>query len=238
MLSQRRNGNNFFTKAVAVSSSPIGPFEVYSWDSGLKTGSDSYFWTDEATSTTYVKHNGPGRTINGSDIGGHYVSQLTPDLLGVVPNATSEVLLPPWDPLPPYYQGHVGCSEGGGLFEHHGRWFVMAGTCCCFCHAGSNAWTWVADHPLGPYTLVGDLIGWNATAGTYNTQSQQFSVAQLPTPSGPQPLYIGQRFGSALDGLKCHDFQHWVPLQFDAQGNPKPFGFLDSFELEILVAGV
>lgn len=221
-----------------MSSSPTGPFEVVSWDANLPQASDAYAWTDPSTGIAYLKHNGAPVPVNGTNIAAQYVTQLTPDMLAIEPNATSEALIAPWDPLPPYHQGAVGCTEGGGIFEHQGLWFVMAGTCCCFCHAGANAFTWVAKSPLGPYQYVGDLIGFNATAGTYDTQAQQFSVAALPTAQGTVPMYIGQRFGSARDGLKCHDFQYWAPLAFDAQNLPKPFGFVDSFNLEILTAGV
>ncbi len=56
-----------------------------------------------------------------------------------------------------------------------------------------------------------NVIAWNATAGQYATKSQQFSVAAVPTLTGTVPMYIGQRFGSADDGLKCHDYQVGCP---------------------------
>ena len=122
------------TKAVAVSDSPIGPFESVSWDVGLATGSDSYFWKDQddPAGTVYVKHNGAPPA--GETRGAHYVSQLAPDLLSFLPNASSNAMLVPALPVPPAYQGSwPSCSEGGGLFKYGGRWFVMAAVCCCFC---------------------------------------------------------------------------------------------------------
>ena len=64
-----------FTKAVAVSDSPIGPFESVSWDVGLATGSDSYYWQDhdDPEGTYYVKHNGPPPA--GEVRAAHYVSR-------------------------------------------------------------------------------------------------------------------------------------------------------------------
>jgi len=127
------------TKAVAVSDTPIGPFESVTWDTGLAQGSDSYFWTDyeDPAHTVYVKHNGPPPA--GEVRGAHYVSQLAPDLLSFVPNATSPAMLVPALPVPPAYQGAwPGCSEGGGILKHGGRWYVMAGVCCCFCHNGGE----------------------------------------------------------------------------------------------------
>ena len=183
---------NTNTKAVAVSDSPIGPFESVTWDTGISQGSDSYFWVDEADGATYVKHNGPPPP--GSNLGSHYVSRLAPDLLSVAANATSGAMSVPALPVPPYFQGSwPECSEGGGMFSHGGRWFVMAGACCCFCAGGANAYVWASDAPLGPYTLQSDtgVMPWNATQGRYMSGAQQFSVAALPTSSGELPIYIG-----------------------------------------------
>ena len=117
---------NTNTKAVAVSDSPTGPFESVSWNVGLPEGSDAYFWVDEVTGATYVKHNGP--PPQGETRGAHYVSRLTPDLLSVAPNATSPAMMVPALPVPPYYQGAwPACSEGGGMFNVGSTWVVMAG---------------------------------------------------------------------------------------------------------------
>ncbi len=78
---------------------------------------------------------------------------------------------------------------------------------------------WVADEPLGPYTLqegVPDIMPFNASTGQYLSGAQQFSVAALPTASGTLPLYVGQRFGSADDGLKCHDYAYYAPYGYNA----------------------
>lgn len=201
------------TKAVAVSDSPTGPFESVTWDTGLAQGSDSYFWQDQddPLGTWYVKHNGPPPP--GDTRGTHYVSQLSPDLLSFLPGATSPPMSVPAEPVPPAYQGAwPSCSEGGGIFKHGGRWYVMAAVCCCFCHNGANAFVWVSESgPLGNYTLqrtsdamglLGNVIPFNKSSGIYLTGAQQFSVAQVPLFAGgePLPMYIGQRFGSADDG--------------------------------------
>jgi hypothetical protein len=228
------------TKAVAVASSPVGPFEVVSWDVGLPIGSDLYLWTDTtdpANPTTYLKHNGPPPP--GETRAAHYVSQLSADLLSVVPGATSPAMMIPALPVPPFFQGDwPTCSEGGGIFSAGGRWFVMGGTCCCFCAQGGNAYVWAADSPLGPYTLLDNegIVAWNATLGKYVTGAQQFSVAALPTSSGILPMFIGQRFGSADDGLKCHDYQFWAPMHV-VNGIPQQIPWIDEWTVEIIVNG-
>jgi len=162
------------TKAVAVSDSPTGPFESVDWDTGLAQGSDSYFWrdSDDAAGTYYVKHNGPPPP--GEKRGAHYVSQLSPDLLSIV--ASSPAMMVPALPVPPAFQGSwPSCSEGGGIFKYQGRWYVMAGVCCCFCQKGSNGFVWVSSSgPLGPYALqntsdalglLGNVISFNESSG-------------------------------------------------------------------------
>ena len=230
------------TKAVAVSDFPTGPFETVSWDAGLAAGSDSYFWQDD-DATVYVKHNGPPPP--GETRGAHYVSRLAPDLLSVLPNATSPAMLVPAEPVPPAFQGAwPTCSEGGGIFQAGGKWVVMAGVCCCFCAKGANAFVWISDSgPLGPYILqnssasglLGNVIPFNVSTGAYLTGAQQFSVAKIPLFRGgePQPVYIGQRFGSADDGLKCHDYQYWAPLTLTDDGVVREMAWVNEFSVEI-----
>jgi hypothetical protein len=231
------------TKAVAVSDTPIGPFESVSWNVGLDQGSDSYFWLDvnDPDGTWYVKHNGPPPP--GDNRGAHYVSKLSPDLLSI--NSSSVAMMVPALPVPPAYQGNwPSCSEGGGLFSSGGKWFVMAAVCCCFCHNGANAFVWVAENPLGPYTLqegsssglLGNVIPFNVSTGMYLTGAQQFSVAAIPRAAGgePIPMYIGQRFGSADDGLKCHDYQYFSPLTV-INGTVSEMSWVNDFTVEIPV---
>jgi hypothetical protein len=199
---------NTNTKGVAVSDSPVGPFESVSWDTGLAQGSDSYFWqdADDPLGTVYVKHNGPPPP--GDTRGTHYVSQLAPDLLSVLPDRTSGPMMVPALPVPPAYQGNwPSCSEGGGIFSTGGRWYVMAGVCCCFCHAGANAFVWVSESgPLGPYTLqnitgpsglMGNIIPFNTSSGMCITGAQQFSVAPIPVSNGTVvPCTSGSALGA------------------------------------------
>lgn len=45
-------------------------------------------------------------------------------------------------------------------------------------------------------------------------------------------MFVGVRFGSAPDYQKCHDFQYWFPLSFDASRMTN-ISWVDSFELEL-----
>ena len=48
-----------------------------------------------------------------------------------------------------------------------------------------------------------------------------------------QVMYIGDRWQSAPDRLKAHDFTVWAPVVFDAAGNATTGGFEDEFTLSV-----
>ena len=134
-----------------------------------------------------MKHN--------SGAAGEYAVTLSDDYLSIT--GTSPVF------------GHEqGYTEGGGIFQHGGATYVMAGYGCCFCGLGSNGFLWRSDSAavLGNYTLLGDKVPRYAN-GTSVTHAQQFSVTPVYTRGGVVPMFIGVRFGSAPDYVKDHDFQ-------------------------------
>jgi hypothetical protein len=71
----------------------------------------------------------------------------------------------------------------------------------------------------------------------YLTGAQQFSVAAIPLFKGgePLPVYVGQRFGSADDGLKCHDYQYLAPVNLLPSGRVAEFSWVSEFQVEISV---
>ena len=226
-------------RVTAVSKHPTGPFEAVSWEvPGLHTGNQFETWRDDASGAVYAAINmKPGF----SDMP-LAVVQLSPDLLSVMPNQTSAPIRAPasaWQPVLPHASAgprSVGRLEGGGIFQHGGRWFVMSGATCCFCKRGSNGFVWVSDKPLGPYTYVRDIIGWNSSTNTFVTGAQQFGVVPLYAADGQViPLYVGQRAGSADDGRKCHDYAYWQPLTFDADGMPNQIVFTPQISVDIAV---
>ena len=224
-------------RVVSVSKSPIGPFEAVTFSApNLHTGNQFEFWQEPNTGTVFAAVNmKPGFPDMPLE-----VVQLAPDLLSVLPNHTSGAIRAPkeaWDKVISHASAgasSIGRLEGGGIFEHGGKWFVMSGATCCFCKRGSNGFVWVSEHPLGPYKYVRDIIPWNANKNMFETEAQQFGVAPLYTEShGVVPMYIGQRAGSADDGLKCNDYQYWHPLSFDQAGLPEEIKFTDTFEVDL-----
>ena len=67
--------------------------------------------------------------------------------------------------------------------------------------------------------------------GSEVTESQQCSVAMFETSAGPQPVYLGMRFGSAPDALKSHDYVYSFPIHFDDKGGFSKFRWVDNFTL-------
>lgn len=54
----------------------------------------------------------------------------------------------------------------------------------------------------------------------------------------PEYVWIGDRWGSAADGLHGHDMTYWQPLHFDAEGNITQFEWVDAVNLTLPAAAV
>ena len=126
-----------------------------------------------------------------------------------------------------------GFTEGGGIFERGGRWYVMAGHGCCFCDLGSNGYVWSTADPLrGPWEFQGDVIARQGNQSV--TKAQQFSVSGLLLGNGTvAPMFTGVRFGSAPDGNKQHDYQFWEAIAFGPSGEVLPLRWVDSWDVAL-----
>ena len=216
-------------KAVARADHPAGPFEVVHWNAskGLAnpngfTGSTGQKIWATPQGEAFLAHNGAPELLVGWPKG-QYISRLSADYLTIVETSAPIGV-------------QQGFTEGGGLFQHGGRWYLMAGHGCCFCPRGSNGYVYTATDPMGPYVYQGDVIPHTTVNGSNVsvTKAQQFSVSALHTAGGGvQPLFTGVRFGSSPDLNKRHDYQYWYPLQFDAHGRVLPLTWLPEFTVEI-----
>jgi hypothetical protein len=62
--------------------------------------------------------------------------------------------------------------------------------------------------------------------------AQQAYVMQVKTKTGPQFIWMGDLWGSALDNIKGHDFQYWsAPLTFYKNGWIKPLEWTSQWDL-------
>ena len=99
------------------------------------------------------------------------------------------------------------------MFKRNGQYYAGFGQCCCFCAAGANVQIYRADHPLGPYgqpVTVAEPVNWRGQTGAVWFTGQDY-------------VLFGDRWQSAPDHIKAHDFTYMAPLQFDADGNPMPW---------------
>jgi len=234
--------------ALASSTSPAGPFinQAPLVASGASTViSDTVaFWVDPDTQSGYVRYNTRDTPLR------HVVEELDDTWNHILPNRSAVI----------FEKADFPWYDGGGMFKYRNLYFVMLSSDCCFCQWGSDALVFVAPTPLGPWTPQGgtlyrtnevnvcadgrsppysvpnmtvNLCSPHDVGGTnFTIPAQQFSVAQLTSRADGQPLllYYGEHFNSAPDGIKAHDLQAWIPLEFDASSNALlPMVWKDNF---------
>lgn len=189
--------------AAATSDTPVGPFQVATLDVRLSQARDR-----PGDGSLFVDADGTGYfiyTVIGQDHAIR-VERLSPDFLGST-GATSAVLA-------------TGC-EAPSLFRRGTTYYALFDTCSCFGPSGSGARVYTAASPLGPYTYRGNIN--RDSAGSPIIPAQQTFVARLPGPDGDVYVWMGDRWGSRMDGIKGHDLQHWAPpLQFRSDGTIAP----------------
>ena len=177
-----------YNYALAVSSSPLGPFLTIS--------------TSVANTTQY------GHLANNSDCGdfslfidddstgyllyssGHHVQaeRLTPDYHGstwITDGATSGV----------FPHG----NEAPAMFKNKGIYYALISDSCCYCGQGGTVRAFQAFAPLGPFNYTGAItLGPNPFGtGDVTTSSQQTNVFRV----GSQVVWQGDRCEWA--GSKC-----------------------------------
>jgi len=201
--------------ASAVSPSPLGPFKVVVENITMgyaNTGDFNLFLDDD----------GSGYIIYTSHIQGDYttthqmsVEQLSPDFtttLGLKANS-----------------GYFGNSfvEAPAMFKANGTYYAIFGQCCCYCQSGSPVYVHRATNPLGPYTTLNSL-------GSSIPAQQTDVMSYYSAPNQLQYIWIGDRWQSAPDGIKGHDFTYWGPLVF-SDGNIAPLPFDNNFTINVYV---
>lgn len=129
--------------------------------------------------------------------------------------------------------GAFGASnvEAPMLFKNaaDGLYHAVFGQCCCNDASGTAALIdYVATAPLGPYAPTG-IVGSQASLPAQSTD-----VVKYVDASGTVAyLYIGDRWQSAPDRIKAHDFTLFAPLAFGPTGALLPIPDLDTFILNL-----
>ena len=127
-------------------------------------------------------------------------------------------------------------NEAPAFFKRAGVYYALVSDSCCYCEQGGLVHSFAAASPLGPYVYLGEIAAGphpgGAPDGRVATEAQQTAVFAVPQAGGEsQVIWVGDRWQSAPDRLKGHDFTFWAPLSFLANGSIARLTWLDSFEL-------
>jgi hypothetical protein len=224
---------------VAIADKPEGPFDLVTRKANLKYGKSGDF-------NLFIDDDGTGYiigTVTLEKIPGQmhkiYVEKLTEDYLSGTGEA-SEFL--------------ASNCEGPVLFKREGVYYALFDNTCCFCPAGSGARVYTAPTPFGPYEYRGDInrnvnvdprkiisrdSDTDPGAGRDDViiAAQQAQITSLPTIDGEKLIWIGDRWGSADDGVKGHDYTYWSsPLEFYPDGMIKPLQWEDQWTVTLGLA--
>ena len=224
---------------VALSDQPAGPFRIVNPNVRLKysiggVGDFGFFVDTDGTGyIAYVAHvTAKMETAAIAEPQHHQISveKLAPDFL----NSTFQ------------NSGFIaGNVEAPALFRRQGLYYLLFDNTCAFCATGSGVRTYTSSNVMGPYTYRGNINilpsdaahgqSWTVPgSGRADTilHAQQTDVTELPSTAGPIYLWIGDKWGSTPDGIKGHDFQVWVPLQF-SDHRVLPLRNLADWQIEI-----
>lgn len=203
---------------VAVSDSPTGPFVVRTFNAELSrplTGDLGLFVDDDGTG--YLIYSSSIKTDHDVSI-----ERLTPDLLTST-GESSGILAK-----------HV---ESPALFRRGDLYYALFDTTSCFGPGGTGARVFVSRSPLGPFTEHENINRRSdclPCGGNPTIPAQQAHVARLPSVDGDVYVWIGDRWGTALDGTRGHDHQYWSPpLRFRDDGSIEPIARVNSWSLEL-----
>jgi sucrose-6-phosphate hydrolase SacC (GH32 family) len=207
--------NSFY--AAAVSPSPLGPFKLVTTkiSTGYADTGDFNLFADPNTGDAYV--------IYTAHIQGNYalthqmsVEKLTPDFLGTEGLSANSGFFGQW------------YVEAPAMFYDNGIYYAVFGACCCYCQSGSPVYVHTATNPLGPYTNI-------TTPITSAIPAQQTNIMPYYSGTGKiQYLWMGDRWQSAPDGIKGHDFVYIGQIVFNGT-TIEPIPFDSKFILDVYI---
>ena len=196
--------------AAAVSASPYGPFVTNSSHGSSNITGIAYNRLPDAPSVFVDSDGSAYVAFTHEDSHVNHVQALRRDLLGpLVPGGGNGTLSA---------QIGAGNNEGILMFKRGSTYYIMLGLCCCFCEGGTNVQAFSAPHPLGPYTDLGTFVGpadWQAQTGSV-------------TFTGFDYVLYGDRWQSAPDRIKAHDFSYMAPLTFNDDGSLAKLSWQDN----------
>lgn len=131
--------------------------------------------------------------------------------------------------------GAVPGDESPVLFRRHDTYYLLEASGCCGCKGGSTIWALTASHPLGPYSLQGN-VG-EAADGSPVTKAQQRTVFPVAAPNGGTTfVHVGNNFVPGAGGVGTRanaGLLYWYPLAFGADGALEPLQWRDEVTFEM-----
>ncbi len=142
--------------------------------------------------------------------------------------------------------------ESPVMFKRNDLYYILFDNTCCWNPNGTGCRVYTASSPLGPYEYRGDInrnvaddprkiVSKNGDTSPgdgrtdVNIPMQTRRVAELMTTDGPKLMLTGDRWGSADDGKKGHDYVYWTsPLRFDDDGMIQMLRWEDEWSIELV----
>ena len=220
---------------VAASDEPTGPFTQIGKDVRLShqdTGDLNVFVdTDGKAFVTYSAVGESGQSKE--PIIDIFVEELTADYLASAGRSA----------------GPIGTNgEAPALFKRGDRYYLLFDNTCSFCTAGTEcASTWrevrwartptkeILTAWLRQFEISRRPGHFRGPGGSMQSSKHNKRMSRCcPGPEGHDVyLWIGDRWHSAIDGVKGHDFQHWEILSFDPDGMIQQLERRDYWEFDV-----
>lgn len=226
----------------SVAAAPTGPFTApershvdYGEERGLRGGDYSLFVDDDGTG--YVIYTAScGDRNRPREMHQIVVERLTDDFRSGAGDSSGPLA---WN------------CEAPAMFRRNGVYYALFDNTCCWCAVGTGCRVYTAEDPLGPFTYRGDInrvvdtdprriVSNNGDTEPGDGRSdaiiamQTRRILELPTPGDRAFVIIGDRWQTAPDGLKGHDFTYWTsPLEFDADGMIRRLEWEDRWTIDV-----
>lgn len=198
---------------VATSASPFGPFTTVVQDV------QTQYWTEDGDFTLFLDpKDGKGFLMytGGAQSEIITIEQLNPSFTGTLGQTGSSAVM------------STGREAPAMMYNpNNGKYYAFYNILCCYCSDGAFVQVFTSCSPTGPFLKVSESLS-NAV------HAQETDVVTLYDDSGnAQFLWRGDRWGSADDNLKSHDYTYVGLIQFDSHGVPQPLAFTNQYNLTL-----
>ena len=219
MMSSNRTESSRYSKAragVAVSDSPEGPFRLLGcyklaesenadlgWDTVKGSVRDMNLFVDD-DGEAYVYYSSDGNQTM-------YAARLNDEYTGIAGNKEGTGLSGEALEKSDFTRNFIGASrEAPAPFKYNGKYYIITSACSGW--SPNRASYAAADHPLGPWTTVGDPCEGDTKGTTFDTQST--CVFAVDAAAGKY-VYMGDRWNNPDYGGDLSDSRYvWIPVEF------------------------